>query len=334
VSDADKLKGAMRRILLYSIPVLVVLTVWWQSALYSVDQAEFVYVTRFGEPVAIYDGESAAGLHCKWPFPMDSVRRIDRRLQVFDLPAIEPLTRDQKNRTVDKTLTVDAFVCWKVPDTASADRFVRAVGSPEQARRLLTPLISGRLSAVVSNMPIDDLISLADRERIDARMEHINRQILGYEAIGPNDTTQVPLPELTLRDYGIQLVEVRLRRFNYPEAVRGSIYNRIRSERDRRVTVIQSEGNRQYTKIVSDASTEATKIVDDARASKQIIEARADADADAIRNAAHAQDRDFYAFLQKLKAYQSILADTRDVLLLSSKHDLFDLMLKPPRVDK
>jgi membrane protease subunit HflC len=324
----------MKKYAYWSIPVLFILVIWWQTSLYTVDQAEFVYLTRFGEPIAIHDGDSAAGLHFKWPAPIESVRRIDRRLQVFDLPAIEPLTRDQKNRTVDKTLTVDAFVCWKVPDTASADRFVRAVGSPEQARRLLTPLISGRLAAVVSNMPIEDLISLADSNRIDARMEHINRQVLGYDPIGPNDTTRVPLPELAQRDYGIKLVEVRLRRFNYPEAVRASIYNRIRSERERRVTVIQSEGNRQYTKIVSDANTEATKIIDDARAGKQIVESRADAEADAIRNTAHAQDREFYAFLQKLKAYQSILADTRDVLLLSSKHELFDLMLKPPQVDK
>ena len=100
------------------------------------------------------------------------------------------------------------------------------------------------------------------------------------------------------------------------------------------MTVIQSEGNRQYTKIVSDANTEASKILDDARAGKQIVESRADAEADAIRNSAHAQDREFYAFLQKLKAYQSILADTRDVLLLSSKHELFDLMMKPPHVEK
>jgi len=235
----------MRRFIYWSIPILVVLILWGQSALCTVDQAEFVYLTRFGEPIAIFDGDSAAGLHVKWPAPIESVRRIDRRLQVFDLPAIEPLTRDQKNRTVDKTLTVDAFVCWKVPDSASVDRFVRAVGSPEQARRLLSPLISGRLAAVISNMPIDDLIGLAENDRIDARMERINRQILGYEPIGPNDGSRVPLPEQTMRDYGIQLVEVRLRRFNYPEAVRASIYNRIRSERERRVTVIQSEGNRQ-----------------------------------------------------------------------------------------
>jgi membrane protease subunit HflC len=324
----------MRRIIRYAVPILIVLVLWGQSALYTVDQAEFAYVTRFGEPIAIHDGTDGAGLHFKWPAPVDSVRRIDRRLQVFDLPTIEPLTRDRQNRTVDKTLTIDAFVCWKVPDAQAADRFVRAVGSPKQAERLLTPRISGRLAAVISNMPIEDIIGLADSGQIDARMERIHRQVLGYEAIGSTDTAREPLPESALRDYGIQIVEVRLRRFNYPEAGRASIANRIRSERERRVTTIQSEGNRQYTEIVSVANREAAKIVDDARAQKQTIESRADADADSIRNTAHSQDREFYTFLQKLKAYQSILADTRDVLLLSSKHELFDLMLKPPRMEK
>ena len=324
----------MRRYTIYAIPILILLIVWGQSALYTVDQTEFVYVTRFGEPVAIRDGESAGGLHFKWPAPVDSVRRIDRRLQVFDLPTIEVLTRDRLNRTVDKTLTVDAFVCWKIPDAAAADRFVRAVGSPEQAKRLLAPRINGRLSAVIGNMPLDEWIGLAGAGNIEARMDHLNRQILAYEAIGPSDAIREPLPDETLREYGIQIVEVRLRRFNYPEAGRASIANRIRSERERRVTTIQSDGNKQYTEIVSVANREATKIVDNSRARKQIIESAADADADAIRNTAHARDREFYAFLQKLKAYQSILGDSRDVLLLSSKHELFELMLKPPSAPK
>lgn len=324
----------MRKPLIYTLLLFIILIVWWQTALYTVDQAEFVYVTRFGEMTAVHDGTRDAGLHFKWPAPIDSVRRIDRRLQVIDLPTIEPLTRDRKNRTVDKTLTVDAFVCWKIPDTAAAERFVRAVGSSKQAERLLAPRISGRLAAVISNMPMDDLISMASSQQVDARMERLHQQILGYAAIGPNDSVREPLPESVLRDYGIEIVEVRLRRFNYPEAGRASIANRIRSERERRVTTIQSEGNRQYTEIVSVANREATKIIDDAKAQKLTIESQADADADSIRNTAHAQDPEFYAFLQKLKAYQTILAETRDVLLLSSKHELFDLMLKPPRREK
>src|SRR5947209_6009434 len=145
-------------------PVLIIVAValicWLQSALFTVDQAEFAYLTRFGEPVATFDGAADAGLQLKWPWPVESVQRLERRLQVFDLPPTESLTRDPQKRTVDKTLAVDAFVCWRIPDAAAVDRFIRTAGSPEQARRLLTTRITGRLAAVVSNMPLDELVQV------------------------------------------------------------------------------------------------------------------------------------------------------------------------------
>jgi membrane protease subunit HflC len=318
----------MRRVWL--IIGILVLVLWAQSALYTVDQAEFGYVTRFGDPTVTHDGKDDAGLHIKLPWPVDSVQRIDRRLQVFDLPPTEALTRDRQGRTVDKTIAVDAFVCWRVPDAAAADRFIRTVGTAEQARRLLTPRLTGRLAAVISNLPLEDVIQVADAAGVDARSERLRRQVLGLEKAGDDDANAEPLPTAVLRDYGIELVEVRLRRFTFPEAVRAGIAERIRSERQRKVADYQSEGNREYTRIVSEAKRDATKTVAEAKAKRQRIEGEADAEADAIRNEAHSKDREFYAFLQKLAAYKAMLAETRDVLLLSAKNELFDLLLKPP----
>jgi membrane protease subunit HflC len=319
----------MRRVWL--IVGVVALLVWAQSALYTVDQAEFGYVTRFGDPTVTHDGKDDAGLHVKLPWPVDSVQRIDRRLQVFDLPPTETLTRDRQGRTVDKTIAVDAFVCWRVPDAAAADRFIRTVGTPEQARRLLTPRLTGRLAAVISNLPLEDVIQVAEAGAVDARSERLRRQVLGLEKAGDDDPNAEPLPTAVLHDYGIELVEVRLRRFTFPEAVRAGIAERIRSERQRKVADYQSEGNREYTRIVSEARRDAAKAVAEAKAKRQRIEGEADAEADAIRNEAHSKDREFYAFLQKLSAYKAMLAETRDVLLLSAKNELFDLLLKPPQ---
>jgi modulator of FtsH protease HflC len=307
---------------------VILLLLWAQSAFYTVDQAEFGYVTRFGDPMVTHDGATDAGLHAKLPWPIDSVQRIDRRLQSFDLPPTETLTRDRAGRTVDKTIAVDAFVCWRVPDAGAADRFIRTVGTAEQAKRILTPRLTGRLAAVISNLPLDDIIKVADADGVDARSDLLRRQVLGFERVG--DDTAEPLPDSVLRDYGIEIVEVRLRRFTFPEAVRASIAERIRSERQRKVADYQSEGNREYTRIVSDARRDAAKTVAEAKAKKQRIEGAADAEADAIRNEAHSKDREFFVFLQKLLAYKAMLADTRDVLLLSAKNDLFDLLLKPP----
>ena len=314
----------MKRFLLF-VALPLTLLLWGRTAFYAVDQAEFAYVTRFGEPVATHDGATDAGLHVKAPWPADAVLRIDRRLQAFDLPAVESLTRDPANRTVDKTLAVDAFVTWRVPDAAAADKFVRTVGTPEQAKRVLVPRISGRLAAVISNLSLDELIAVADEAGIDARAEKLRRQLLGED--GGSESLRAKV----LEEYGIEIVDLRLRRFTYPEAVRSSIAERIRSERARKVADYESEGRKRAADILSAAEKEARTIEADARARKQVIEGQADVEADRVRNDAHARDREFYTFLQKLKAYQLLLSDTRDVLLLSTRHPLFDLLLNPPK---
>ena len=306
----------MRRFALrVMLPIAIVL--WLRSALYSVDYSEFAYVTRFGEPVLTQDGRTDAGLHLKWPWPVDAVLRIDGRMQAFDLPAVESLTRDATTKTVDKTLAVDAFMTWRIPDAAAADRFIRTVGTAEQAKRILGPRINGRLAAIISTMPLDDLIAVADEAKIDERTERLRVQLL-------SDRDRVRA------DYGIEIVDLRVRRFSYPEAVRASIAERIRSERARKGADDESEGRKMAADIASAAEKDARNIEAQARAKKQVIEGQADVDADRIRNEAHAKDPEFYTFLQKLKAYQTMLSETRDVLLLSSQHPLFDLLLSPP----
>src|SRR5579871_4111535 len=108
-------------------------------SLFAVDRTEFVYLTQLGRPVRTYDGakDDEAGLHAKWPWPVQSVQRLDRRLQYFDLPGAELLTRDAKGNTIDKTLTIDAYVCWRIDDgPGGVDRFIRSVGTPEGARAI------------------------------------------------------------------------------------------------------------------------------------------------------------------------------------------------------
>ena len=330
------------------ITTVIVLVLWLRTAFYTVDYTEFVYVTRFGEPVVIHDGETAAGLKMKAPWPVDAIQRLDRRVQTFDLPAIESLTRDPINRTVDKTLAVDAFVTWKIPDSDAADRFVKVVRTPEQARKILGPLVNGRLAALISTMPLDDLISVADVEAgltgvagapaavaaegwlrsadlkaIEDRTERVRRRLVGGE---PGDN----LKDRVREEYGIELLDVRIRRFSYPEAVRGSIAERIRSERARKVAEYESEGRRRAAGITTDASATAKKIEDEANARRTVIEGEAKAEAARIRGAAYAQDREFGLFLEKLQAFQAMVAETRDILLLSTKHPLFDVLRGPP----
>src|SRR5215831_14938419 len=140
----------------YLLLVVVLALVAWlaRTSLFTVDRTEYVYLTQFGRPVATYDGARAdeAGLHFKLPSPIQSVQRLDRRLQYFDLPGTELLTHDPRGKTIDKTLTVDAYVCWRIADKNGVDLFIRTVGTPERARTVLSGRISGELGAAIGEM--------------------------------------------------------------------------------------------------------------------------------------------------------------------------------------
>ncbi len=339
--------------------VFVLVALWARTAFYTVDAAEFVYVTRFGDPITVHDGGTHAGLHLKAPWPVDSVLRIDRRVQSFDLPAVEALTRDPVTRTVDKTLAVDAFVTWKIPDPDAADRFVKTVRTPEQAKKILGPLINGRLAAVISTMPIEDLIGVTDAQHtlaalggglvagfpepvfrpddarlIDERTERVRRRLLGEESLTGGTATAGDSIRAKAKEYGIEVIDIRVRRFSYPEAVRSSIAERIRSERAKKVADYESDARRRAADITTDADRAARLVEADAQAQKTVIEGQANADAARVRAAAYAQDREFYLFLEQLRSFQAMLADTRDTLLLTTKHPLLRIIQGPPEPKK
>jgi modulator of FtsH protease HflC len=310
------------RILLAATALIVALLLT-ASAVYTVDRTEFVYVTQFGRHVATRDGAADAGLHLKLPWPVQTVQRFDHRIQVFDLPSAELLTHDPKGQTIDKTLAVDGYVCWRIAGAEGVDRFIRTVGTPDRAQAVLGQRVSSRLGAAIGTLPLDELVGVAEPAAVEARVERLRRRLL--KDGGEN------LAALARDEYGIELVDVRLRRFNYPPQVRDAIFDRIRSERNKKVADYQSEGAKLAEDIKSQAEREARDILTEAKSREQRLRREAEAKADGIRNQAHSQDREFYAFLQKLEAYQKILGEARDVLLLSSKHEIFDLLLKPPR---
>jgi membrane protease subunit HflC len=292
------------------------------TTLYTVDRSEYVYVTQFGRPVATNDGQAEGGLHFKLPWPVQAVQRLDRRLQYFDLPETELLTHDSEDKTIDKTIAVVAYVCWRVPDAPNVDLFIRRIGTPERARTILGERIRSQLGALIGQKRMDDLIS-TDTDKVRKTLEEL-RDSLCKDGSG--------LAAMARKEYGIELVDVRLRRTSHPLAVRESIFERIRSERNKRVADYQSDGARQAANIRSDGERKARDILADARATEQRLKGDAEAQADQIRNLAHARDPEFYAFLKKLEKYRSILGDNKTMLLLSSTSELFDTFLKPPKV--
>jgi modulator of FtsH protease HflC len=157
------------------------------------------------------------------------------------------------------------------------------------------------------------------RTRVDETVETLRSRLLST------------LREPIRREYGIDLVDIRLRRFNHPASVRDSIFQRIRSERSKKVTEYQSEGERLARNIESDAEEKVQTTLAKARSEVELLKGKADIEAMQIRNQAHSQDPEFYAFLKQMEKLQSILGENKTVLLLSTHRPLFEMLFKPPR---
>jgi membrane protease subunit HflC len=304
----------------------IVLPLAARLCVFTVDRTEYVYVTHFGRHIATFDGadDADAGLHWKWPAPIQTLHRLDRRLQVFDLPGAELPTHDPAARTIDKMLTLDAYVCWRITDKAGVDRFLRTMGTPEQAQAILGQHISSELGAAISQMELEDLISI-EVGKVDRQREALRKRLLDSCADGTNARGG-----LDGDDYGIEVIDIRLRRTNHPPEVRQAIFQRIESERQRRVADYESAGKKRADDIKSETAKKVADLVADANAQATRIKGESDTEADRIRNEAHAKDPEFYAFLKKLDEYRHILADNKSMLLLSTHRDMFKLLFEPP----
>ncbi len=320
----------MKRYVLLPLCVLAAVVAARLSC-YTVDAAEYAYVTVLGQHRATFDGRTDAGLKFGFPWPIQQVLRLDRRIQQFDLPAMEQTTHDPKGNTIDKLLALEAYVVWKIADDRAedeaedkaVDRFVKGIGSAERARTILEPRINSELGAAIGQKRMDDLVNFSaidksGKTRVDVTLEELRTRLL--DTLAPQ----------VRKAYGIELIDIRLRRFNHPVAVRESIFQRIRSERSKEATKYLSEGDRQASNILSEADQEVREKLANARSEEEKIKAAADIEAQKIRNDAYSQDLKFFAFLRQMDQMQSILGSSKTVLLLSTHRPMFDAMFQPP----
>jgi membrane protease subunit HflC len=212
----------------------------------------------------------------------------------------------------------ETYACWQIRSREDVDRFIRRIGTLEHARTILGQRINSLLRTFTSRMQLEDLIS-EEPGQSDRAMAKLSKDILQS------------LASQVRGEYGIELVDVRLRRFNHPTEVRAEIFRRIRSEREKIVADIRSKGETQARKLKSDAEEKARNLKAAARAEVEKIRGEADADAALIRNEAHSQDPEFYVFLKQMEKLHSILAENKTMLLLSTHRGWFDLLFRPPQ---
>jgi membrane protease subunit HflC len=272
-----------------------------------VDETEFAVVTSFGRIDAIYGDQPAeSGLHPKAPWQYTI--KIDRRIRVFDPPPREVITGDKRN------LEVAPYVVWRVADPV---RFLRGSGSHELAEARLNERVSAGLSDAIGRR---ELSGLASTDPAKWAIDALNREVLAAIVPGARD------------ELGVEVLDVRLRRFNHPVEVRPAVFELIRSERKQVAARLRAEGEAQYIAITSQADRARDTILAEAEAEAQRIRGNGEAEATRVLNDAHGRDPRFFEFLQTLESYRSIL-DDRATVVLSASSPLLRLLLKGPPMD-
>ena len=321
----------MKRFLILLL-LLIVLIVAARTSILFVDAAEYVYITQFGKPVVTYDGQTDAGLKFKLPWPIQSVARFDRRLQSFDVPTQEYLIRDRDETGQDKPLplTFDLFIAWRIGsmgkqnDVEAVDRFVRSFGSLDRAQQYLRTQVVSRLKVELGDVFLHDLINTdATQLKISQMMDKVKSQA------GKGGDNQQSLEQLA-NSVGIELVDVRLRRFNHPLLVREDIYNKIREERRRQAETYRNQGYESAAKIRAEGDLEARRLKAEADANKTRKEGQAEAETVRLLNEAAAANPELYGIVRLLKGSQKMFADDKTQLILSLDHPLLSLFKNLP----
>jgi membrane protease subunit HflC len=266
-------------------------------SLVIVDQTEAVYITSFGRPVRLID---QPGLHGKLPW--ESRRGFDKRLQLDAPPPREMLTKDKKN------LEVAWYVSWKIADV---EQFLKSVRTMPDASARLEDMAASVLAAELGGYELPTLVKVDKESALDGMMKDVATRI----------------GEQAAREYGLKIVDVRLRRLNYPEEVRSAVFEQIRSERKRVAAATRAEGESQARTIRSAADLERTKTVAEAEADAARVIGEGEAMATRIANDAHAADPAFYQFLKTLETYRTAL-DARTTLVLSADSDFLRLLTR------
>jgi modulator of FtsH protease HflC len=269
--------------------LLLLLIIVGYSSVFTVQQTEQALVVRFGAPVqAVTD----PGLHFKAPF-IDTVIPIDNRILDLENPAQEVIASDQKR------LVVDAFARYRIKN---ALQFYQSVGTIQAANLQLATLLNSGLRRVLGEVTLIQIV----RDQREALMGRIREQ-LDHEADG----------------YGIQVVDVRIRRADLPDQNSQAVYLRMKTERQREAAEFRAQGNQKALEIRSNADREATVIEAEANSKAEQIRGEGDGERNRLFAEAYGQDPDFFAFYRSMTAYENGLKGSDTRFLLRPDSDFF-----------
>ena len=304
------------------IAIAVVIVIMLYSGLYNLEEGQQAIVLQFGRPVGVTVTE--AGLHVKLPF-VQEVRRFEKRLLVWDGDPNQVPTKGREFIWVDTTAR------WRI---ANAIKFLENVASEEGAQNRLNDILDSVVRDQVSSselvelvrsaswkVPKDELLKEVPKEQEEALKREIAR--------GREQITRTILSEARkiIPQYGIELVDVRIKRLDYVESVRAKVYERMISERKRIAAQFRSEGEGRSAEILGTMEKELRQIRSTAYRRVQEVQGKADANATRIYGRAYNKNPEFYAFLRTLESYKE-KTNKNAVLILTSDSDFYQYIKK------
>ena len=282
----------MRSIGIGFVIAILALIILLANSLYIVTDKQTAILLRFGE---IIDPKIESGLHFKVPI-LNTVRKFDSRVLTLDaIP--QPYFTEEKKR-----LIVDAFVKWRISDNEQF--YITSSGGQLSAlRTLLTQRVDEGLRNQFGKRTVQDVIS-GERDQL--------------MSVLTADLNKVANSEL-----GVEVIDVRVKKIELPTEVNDSVYNRMRTERERLAQELRAEGNEIAEEIRANADKERTVILADAYKTAEIIKGEGDAEATSTYAKAFNKNPEFYEFTRSLSAYQSTFENKSDVLLIDPESDFF-----------
>ncbi len=275
------------------VPLVALLT--WASV-FTVDERQEAILFQFGE---IIEADYEPGMHFKIPF-INNVRKFDNRILTIDQKPERFLTQEKKD------LIVDSYVKWRITDVVQY--FKTTQGDELTAGRLLYENINNGLRDEFGKRTIQDIIS-GDRTQI---MELMTQQA--------SERAQA---------LGISVIDVRVKKVDYPERVSNSVYQRMRAEREREARDFRSKGHEASERIQADADRQRSILIAEAYRDSEIARGEGDAKATEIYAEAFNKDREFYKFTRSLTAYTKNFSSASDVILLKPDSDYFRYFKDP-----
>ncbi len=298
-----------------AISILVIIMLF--SALYTLEEGRQAIVVQFGKPVG--ETVTEAGLHMKLPF-IQEVRRFEKRLLVWDGDPNQVPTKGREFIWVDTTAR------WRIAD---ARKFLENVASEAGAQSRLNDILDSVVRDQVSGSELVELVRSASwevpedevlKEVPKEREEELKKEI----AQGREQITRTILAEAQkiIPQYGIELVDVRIKRLDYVESVRKKVYERMISERKRIAAQFRSEGEGRSAEILGEMEKELRDIRSTAYRQVQEVQGKADAEATQIYGQAYNKDPEFYAFLRTIESYKE-KPNQNSVLIMTTDSDFY-----------